>query len=135
MNEHTRNQKGSPSRDTFKRNHKDLDKSFWACDLDFVLVDKTPFPDIVAVIDYKKSSDEITFSEVIAYNALLGRGLPVYIVMGDADTGNFLIYHYRGGNHKRPRYDMKEICKTANWTEFSAWERSLRERRRKRFSE
>ena len=135
MNEWTKNQKGSPSRDTFKRKHKDLSKLFWACDLDFVLIDKSPVPDIVAVLDYKQSDDDITFSEVIAYNALMSRGLPIYIVVGDAESGAFIIYHYRGGNHKKPRCEMAEVCRTINWDEFARWEKSLRERRLKRLRE
>lgn len=135
MNENTKQQKGSPSRDTFKRKHKDLDKTLWACDLDFVLVDKSPVPDIVAVLDYKQADDNITFSEVIAYNALMGRGLPVYVVVGDAEVGAFIIYHYRGGNHKKPRCDMAEVCRTADWQEFADWEKTLRNRRFNRLKE
>jgi hypothetical protein len=135
MNEQTKNQKGSPSRDTFKRMHKELSKTFWACDLDFVLVDKLPVPDIVAVLDYKQSDDDITFSEVIAYNALMGRGLPVYVVVGDAEAGSFIIYHYRGGNHRKPRVDMQEVRRTENWQQFAEWEQSVRQRRFNRLKE
>jgi len=126
LNDQTKNQKGSPSRDTFKRMHKELGKDNWGCDIDFVFVEKAPFPDIVAVIDYKQSCDEITFSEVIAYNALMNRGLPVFVVSGCADSGRFTISRYMGGNHFKPNYTLDEVLKTENWSEFERWEKSLR---------
>lgn len=58
--------KGSPTRDTFKRCHKDLCKQFYACDLDFVLVAKFPYR-IISFLDYKKLRENITFSEVITF--------------------------------------------------------------------
>ena len=134
MNENTRNQTGSPSRDAFKRKHKDLAKYLYACDVDFVLIDKEPFPDITAILDYKATNDDITFSEVIAYNGLIKRGLPVYIVQGDVDSGQFVISRYLGGNHRRPIYQLKEICKTSSWKEFENWETRLRCDKKMRFS-
>jgi hypothetical protein len=135
MNEHTRQQKGSPSRDLFKRKHKDLSKEFYACDLDFVFVTKYPLPDIVAVVDYKQSSDDVTFSEVIAYNGLVKRGIPVYIVSGDAEAGSFVISRYTGGHHKKPRYTSTEVATTSSWLEFSEWEKAIRERHYAAFKE
>lgn len=128
MNEHTKQQQGSPSRDLFKRKHKDLNKEFYGCDIDFAFVTKRPFPDIVAIIDYKKNHDEVTFSEVIAYNALVNRGIPVYVVIGDAEEGSFRVFQYAGGHHARPRFDLVEVATTANWAEFEEWERSIRDR-------
>ena len=70
MDDKTKILKGSPSRDSFKQLHKShCPQSYYACDLDFILVAKYPFR-IIAFIDYKKHSDKITFSEVIAYNEL-----------------------------------------------------------------
>ena len=49
--------KGSLSRDNFNLWHKTppMPKSFYASDLDFVLVEKAP-PRIVAIIDYKRAA-------------------------------------------------------------------------------
>jgi hypothetical protein len=134
MNEQTKNQCGSPSRDIFKRKHKDLNKSLWALDVDFVLIEKKPVPDIVAILDFKKnSSDTITFSEVIGYNAFLNRGLPVYIVSGDPDAGAFTIFRYEGGNHLKPTFKLRQVHSTKNWGEFEAWEKLLRAHKQKRW--
>jgi len=135
MNEATKNQKGSPSRDEFKRRHKDLHKDMWATDLDFVLVEKQPFPDIVAALDYKVVGDKLTFSEVIAYNALIRRGIPVFVVSGNAADGEFIIYEYIGGNHVKPRIECERVIETKSWDEFEAWERTLRKDYRAKFSE
>lgn len=126
MNEHTKKQCGSPSRDLFKLKHKELDRSLYGCDIDFCIVTKNPFPDIVAVLDYKKAFDEITFSEVIAYNALMMRGIDVYIVCGDAEIGRFEISKYAGGNHQKPRYSFTDVVHVKDWKEYEAWEHMIR---------
>lgn len=134
MREETKQLKGSPSRDIFKRKHKDLNRKFYACDLDFVFVEKEPYPDIIAAIDYKKDTDDrITFSEVIAYNALMRRGISVYIVTGDAELGSFIIYKYDGGNHVKPRWDVNEVFRCNDWAGFSEWEEGLRNYHHKRY--
>jgi 2-oxoglutarate dehydrogenase complex dehydrogenase (E1) component-like enzyme len=137
MNEHTKRQQGSPTRDLFKRKHKDLHKSLFACDLDFVFVEKVPIPDIVAAIDYKTRNDNVTFSEVIAYNALVRRGIPVFVVTGDAESGEFTIRRFAGGHHRKPivRYFEPAQKQVSNWREFEAWEVSLREEYRARFGD
>jgi len=134
MDDNTKQQIGSPSRDIFKRKHKDISKELWACDLDFVLVEKYPFPDIVAALDYKRENDDISFSENIAYCALLRRGTPVYILIGDAEAGIFTIYKFMGGNHVKPRNELKELYKTKSWHDFENWEKEIRDRWRKRYS-
>ena len=126
MKKSIRNLKGSESRDVFKRHHKDLSQALYACDLDFVLLAKEPVPDIVAAIDYKSDDDEIRFSEVIAYNALVRRGIQVFIVQGDPETGAFQISRYEGGHHRKPRYTTTAVATTKNWNEFEAWEFALR---------
>lgn len=135
MKESTRQQKGSPSRDLFKRKHKDLGRDLYALDIDFALIEKNPYPTIVAILDYKQSSDEITFSEVIAYNSLIDRGLPVYIISGDAESGAFTIFKYEGGNYRKPISRLRAIHQTQDWSGFESWERSLRSHMKKRFSE
>ena len=126
--------KGSPSRDIFKFMHKQQCKEHWGCDLDFIWVMKYPQPDIVAGLDYKTECDEVTFSEVIAYNALLFRGISIYIVVGDAESGCFDVYEYIGCHHSRPRYTLEFICKTNSWREFHQWQAEIRKSFAKRFS-
>lgn len=136
MKENTRNQCGSPSRDKFKRRHKDLNKDLWALDVDFVLVEKKPFPDIVAVLDFKAgASDSVTFSEVIGYNALINRGISVYIVSGDPECGAFTIFRYEGGNHTKPTCKLVHVKNTESWQEFEDWEKALRRFRQSRWAE
>lgn len=126
MDLHKQNLKGSPSRDAFKLNHKKLSRSFYSCDIDFVWVEKFPEPDIVAVLDYKAAGDEVTFTEVIAYNAMLKRGLSVYIVWGDAESGAFTIYEWLGGHHERPDKRARKVHETADWQGFEEWQRQVR---------
>lgn len=133
MDEHTKAQEGSPSRDRFKRLHKDLPRVFYASDLDFLLLEKEPFPDIVAVLDYKAAGDAITFAETIAYNAMLRRGIPVFIVKGDAERGTFRIGEFVGGHHGKPRYEIRVVTETKSWKEFGEWERSLRQQYKHKF--
>lgn len=135
MTETTRNQIGSPSRDQFKRRHKDLNRQLYALDLDFVLVEKDPTPDIVAVLDYKNGhGDLVTFSEVIAYNALLRRGLPVFIISGCQESGTFEIWRWLGGHHLKPTKRCEKIAATTSWAEFEQWEVALRLDWRERYS-
>lgn len=129
MNEATKKLEGSVSRDRFKRKHKELSGRFYGADLDFVLVQKEPIPDIVCALDYKKSYDCVTFSEVILYNALIMRGVEVFIVTGDADSGIFAIQSYLGGHHELPNYTLGEPVFTNNWSEFEAWENEQRKKR------
>lgn len=123
-----KNLKGSSSRDLFKHKHKHFcSSSFYAIDLDFCLVEKSPFPGIVAALDYKKSvNDEITFAEVIGYNGLIIRGIPVFVISGEIESGSFSIYEYIGGHHKKPDYRLSFIASVASWLEFEQWEFQLR---------
>lgn len=126
--------KGSESRDMFKYMHKQTHPDHWACDLDFVLVAKFPTPDVIAVLDYKTPRDTIGFSEVIAYNAIIKRGLPVFIVYGDAEKGMFSISRYYAGNHQKPTWKLIQVATTASWDEFHKWEANIRAEYVARFS-
>lgn len=127
--------KGSKSRDDFKHRHKQLLPSLFAIDIDFCLVEKHPIPHVVALIDYKKTSDEITFAEVCAYNHFILTGIPVYIVTGSVETGEFIIEQYMGGHHKKPDVRKEFILKTSNWQEFQSWEVQLRSKSKARFEQ
>lgn len=118
--------KGSSSRDTFKYMHKQQCKDHWGCDLDFIWVMKSPHPDIVAGLDFKAYGDEVTFTEVIAYNALLMRGIAIYIVEGNAESGEFVVYKYIGGHHYKPSYTLQKVEKTETWEQFHRWQASIR---------
>ena len=135
MDENTKSQRGSPSRDLFKLKHKTLAANLWSLDIDFMFVEKLPYPDIVAAVDFKNGAgDSITFAEVIAYTALLNRGIPVYIVSGDPEVGAFSIFKYNGGCHKKPTTKLELLGTTVSWKEFEAWEQRLRKGRQGRFS-
>ncbi len=122
--------KGSPSRDTFKQKHKLLaPNSFYACDLDLVLIAKTPTDRIAAFLDYKRAFDIVTFSEVVAYNQLAYTA-PIYIVKGnDPATGPFVVYSYKRGD-PRPNPPAVELIKVAacrSWADLVEWEQNIRE--------
>jgi hypothetical protein len=73
---------GSPSRDHFKLFHKQqLPKTFYACDADLFLIGTNPNR-IVALLDYKNANngDQITFSEIVCYEALRQVGIRVFII-------------------------------------------------------
>ena len=120
---------GSPRRDRFKQMHKArLSRDFYASDLDFILVTKSPMPDVVACLDYKASDAEATtFAEVIAYCALLRRGIAVYRVTGNVETGAFVIDRFDGGHHREPRTQFVRVAEVHSWEQFGQWERLLRD--------
>jgi hypothetical protein len=142
MREHTKRQCGSPSRDRFKRCHKEIGASFYALDLDLVLIEKYPAPGgIVAVIDYKNASgpddpyDQISFAEAVGYNDVLKMGIGVYLVYGrDPESFCFNIYRYLGGNPKPnpPVCDLRYWRTTTGKQDFADWERYVRRSWRER---
>jgi hypothetical protein len=119
--------KGSPSRDTFKLYHKKkMPSSFYACDLDLILVQKPP--QIIAFIDFKKKGDIIQFSEVLAYN-ILQAVAPVYIVRGDSpENGPFQVYRYLDGNYipDPPHVSLEITTYCPDWQSLREWEAILR---------
>ena len=127
MDNHKMRMKGSPSRDAFKQWHKTLFSDLYACDFDFVLVKKNP-PRIVAILDYKTPTDSITFAEVLAYNDLAERGIPIYIVVGNEPFETLKIYLYKSGNWKpeSPTVNLQFVTETTSRLEYAMWERKLR---------
>ncbi len=119
--------KGSPSRDSFKLFHKrKMPSSFYACDLDLILVQKPPR--IVAFIDFKKSGDIVQFSEVLAYN-ILQTVAPIYIIRGDdPENGPFQVYRYLEGNYvpEPPHVNLEMITCCPDWQSLKEWEDGLR---------
>ena len=119
--------KGSPSRDNFKQWHKTLSRRFYATDLDLVLVEKTP-PRIVAILDYKRRSDRITFAEAIAYNHFVTLEIPVFLVWSEAPFRCFDVQRYVWGNWRPepPEITSRTILSGASRTELALWEQRLR---------
>lgn len=120
--------RGSPRRDLFKQMHKTLDHAFYATDIDFALVSKSP-PGIVAFIDYKSPYDMVQFSEVLAYN-VLSKIAPVYIIeAANPQTGPFAISLFSTGDYRPhpPKVKLTLIAECRNWEELEAWERKLRQ--------
>jgi hypothetical protein len=129
INKRKQFQKGSPSRDLFKRKHKNGSNDFYASDLDLVLVSKSP-PGIVAFIDYKTyPKDVVTFSEVLTYNALSCIA-PIYLIYGDDDAeGPFSVYLYKTGNWlpEPPKVEKDRILHLVDWPDLLSWEGKLRD--------
>jgi len=123
MDENVKELQGSPTRDIFKRKHKNGDRKFYACDIDFCLVNSSR---IIAFLDTKGKYDKVTWSESIAYKDLL-KIAPVYIIyVGDGILceGPFSIYKYIDGYKESTRQTM--IAVRENWNELFEWERSIR---------
>jgi len=75
--------------DAFKAWHKILAHSWYASDIDLVLVyintkfdSLIPKGRILAIVDLKRYEEEITESEEVAYKDLIERGYEVYIARG-----------------------------------------------------
>lgn len=122
---------GSENRDKFKWAHKQIDKTFYAFDLDFVLVEKEPLG-IVAFVDFKTPLDRITFAEVLGYESLKVIA-PIYVIeSSDPENGPFVVSEYKGGDFKPepPSVDLRWIGEFADWAALEGWERALRERYR-----
>ena len=99
-----------------KQMHKQLDSSFYAIDLDLVLIDRHR---IIAFLDFKKTTDLLTWAEAIAYNRLADVA-PVYIISSDnPNAGPFFIRRFMHG------YEDETI---PDWKGLEAWERKLRNR-------
>lgn len=112
---------------------KRLPRSCYGIDIDFALIEKSP-PGIVAILDYKRPGDKVTFSEVIAYNALAQHWW-VFIVEGqDPEKGPFVARQYLDGDWRPDvpvvRYGQEYHLET--WADFGAWEKWLRSQYRRR---
>lgn len=147
MDAQLKRQKGSPSRDFFKVFHKhQCPSTFYATDLDFVLVAKGP-ERIVGILDWKTEGDALTFSEVIAYNAFLEVGFKVFIVEGvmvakeekgpegvvalPIGVTPKRVYRYRGGNYRPdpPKTELELVTQgDIGWKGFKMWENELRKK-------
>jgi len=131
MDDGKRNLKGSEAKDEFKRWHKTLPSSFYACDGDLILIVKYPNPKPIAVIDYKTVTDGTTFVEVILYNWLLKQGVPVFIISTIPALPPYTsvtIKKYLGGDWKPnpPITHVVPILTGMPISDFERWESQLR---------
>ena len=145
--------KGSKRRDAFKHWHKTLPGWYYALDIDFALINKKAHTDrdivIIAFIEYMKPDGTPTFTECMAYNALIKEGHHVFIVKSEPFWKNifcpkcgakvdeeahfgpnsiFNIYQYCGGSCKPdpPVCDLKLVEKGLSARGFRDWEGNLR---------
>jgi hypothetical protein len=133
MDDAKRYLKGSKTRDIFRWKHKQLNPQFFACDGDLILVSKIP-PGTVAYLDYKTTTDFVSFAEAIQYNEWM-KEAPVYVVESDYPrTGPFTIKRYLGANWKPepPIVNWGDVEIVENWAAFGEWEQRLRKEYRRR---
>lgn len=113
--------------------------NFYAINSDLELVSKYPFPHIVARLDFKVAGDSISFAEAIAYNELVNRGIPVYIIEAEdpefinkqATEHRFSVYRYLYADPlpDPPLVKRTLELKSATWAELARWEALLRKKR------
>lgn len=132
MDNRTRELKGSPHRDAFKHWHKKLNKQAYALDLDLVWIVKRPRPGVVAIVDYKRSGEGVTFAEVVAYNDFVSvRGIPVYLISTFPLQPPYIsitVREYIWGDPKPypPTYQTSLILDSVSPDEFERWQMNLR---------
>ncbi len=131
MDEHKRQLKGSASLDAVKHWHKSGNSSFYASDVDLVLVHKAP-AGIVGVIDYKDpqtGDQQVTFAAAITYNVFIQFGIPVFIVKVTPPFNDvFTIIEYLGGDWRPnpPNCNLRILRESVSAKDFWQWETNLR---------
>ena len=133
MDGQTQRLRGSPSRDAFKYYHKQGPSVLYACDLDLVLVTKGTDAKIVAAFDYKQPHDRTTFAEIIAYNDLMQKGIPIFIIVASYDIegdtfGLFTVLKYFKGDWRPhpPVISTETLQVGLDFDKLFAWEKQLR---------
>jgi len=123
MKKDIKNLKGSEKRDIFKWAHKNKmgNADFYAADADLCLITNSKKnPGVVAYLDYKDVTDDITYTERFLYDEWTA-SKPVFIVeAADPENGPFTIYQYKSGGGK------KRLCNLENWEAFMSWEAEIR---------
>lgn len=124
---------GSPLRDKFKHMHKNrLGRKHFAADLDLCLIEFGSDPFVVALIDYKSHSDNITDTEAVLYlEAIRSWRVPVFIMRSD-DMERFDIYKLVDGKVYPSHSDLSfvTVLLDVGWDEIDKWETDLRAMRR-----
>jgi hypothetical protein len=156
MNVYTKNQEGSLSRDRFKSLHKQMiDKTAYACDVDLVLIEKTPIPFMVALLDFKTAHDSVTFTEAILYQQHIEAGTPVYLIYATPDfkkqaedgdltdrneiarmareTHRFTVKRLISADYRPnpPTTEQETVVEDVDWAGFAAWQMELRLQRKR----
>lgn len=126
--------RGSPIRDRFKYLRKqNMPRAFFALDLDLCLIEFGERPFVVALIDLKGKGDSITDTEAVMYlEAVEKWRIPVFILRSDT-LERFDVYEFVGAVVHRTHSEirLKHRAHNLTWHELSAWERELRERRKR----
>lgn len=151
MNEAVKQLKGSAARDHFKYMYKQMmSRQNYALDVDLELVEKFPFPFIVARLDYKRAGEglSLTFTEALSYQYIAGvptpLRIPVYIVEGlrfspelDETEHRFNVYELISADYKPnpPTWQKKQVLREVNWSGLAAWEDKLRTERRQEITQ
>lgn len=138
MNGNKKAREGSPTRARFNRLHKTLDKSFYASDVDLVLLDRAG---VVAFLEFKVDKEPITFTEAVLFDALVALA-PVYVVRATVGAREFLqlkrpqqrfwVQHWGGVVDIRPTPPLVQVetLFEGGWRELAQWEKELREQRK-----
>ena len=134
MNANKRQLYGSPTLDCFKHRHKTIDLPLYASDIDLLLIDFDPHPQILACLDYKTKWDSITKTECIVYDNFIRMNIPVFIVQGDSVTGKFEIkqMHSADLHNDKANARLTTVARTNCYEQYGKWELSLREQLRAR---
>lgn len=160
MRHFTKAQVGSKTRDWFKWLHKHIaPKNAWALNSDLELVEKSPYPFIVARLDFKMAgSDGISFAEALSYQRFISipepHRVPVYIVYAQpvfkehSDNPNLSPSEREELARKHHRFTVKELIRAdyrpdppkteerivvsdVDWDGLVAWEMQLRKDRQR----
>ena len=129
---------GSKSRDVFKRWHKELPKDFYALDIDLMLITKRGSAGgVSAIVDFKlaREGDKLTFTEAIAYKFFIDNGVRVFIVVaGGVDEEAFKLIPpvyareiVSVSDWKKPTWEMGDKVEFATFSDFSRWEKKIRD--------
>lgn len=139
---------GSPSADKWRYLHKKrLPSNFYGLDIDFALIEYSPFPYIVAVLDIKvKGHEKIRASHIVAYNnyclAPEPYRAPVYIIQINSgfeqmkesehrmDIHQYIMGSPNGNKGGDKPYTTKLMESQLSWGEYTKWEGKLRDERR-----
>jgi len=125
LNANKRQLYGSPTLDCFKHRHKTIDLPLYASDIDLLLIDFEPHPQILACLDYKTKWDSITRTECIVYDNFIRMNIPVFIVQGDSVTGKFEIKQMHSADLQNAR--LTTVARTNCYEQYGKWEMSLRD--------
>lgn len=144
MNPNVKDLRGSTLCDHFKYLHKNqLPSHCYALTVDLELVEKNPFPFVVARVNFTNTFG-LTFTQALAaqlFNDLpIPFRIPSYQVIAEnflldtpTEEHRFSVYQIREADYKPnpPTYKMDRVFRNGNWDDLETWELELRERRKR----